>query len=172
LIIRAVPLIARGAWSAKWARVTTVLGTRWKARSDAEPMLWRGSAERGRAAQAFKLCKPDMADGPPPIHSPRAAASHDRMTRSPSRSSLGELLADSGSEPGARTSPLFEEPAARVAWHDRQAISRVGWTSPPNHVQHGSLRYERPLRTLPRRTWSRTIANRNLCLSSDSCLLE
>ena len=39
--------------------------------------------------------------GPPPSRSPRAATGHDRLARSSRRSPQAELLADSGSEPGA-----------------------------------------------------------------------
>jgi len=50
--------------------------------------------------------------GLPPIHSPQTATGHYRMTRPSRRSSRRELLAGSGSGPGANASPLIEAPAA------------------------------------------------------------
>jgi hypothetical protein len=46
-----------------------------------------------------------------------------------------ELLADSGSEPGANAGLLFKEPAARMTQHDGWASSRVGWTIPATHAK-------------------------------------
>ena len=63
----------------------------------------------------------------------------------------GELLAGSGSEPGASTSPLFEKPAARTALHYGGAYSRVGWTSLPHTPECRFIQQEHTLRKLQRR---------------------
>ena len=84
----------------------------------------------------------------------------------------GKLLADSGSEPGANASPLFEEPAARMAQRDGWVCSRVGWTIPVTHAKANSFRIEHPIRTLTYRASVTRRSNQDLYLSCDNCLLE
>ena len=120
----------------------------------------RSSSARGRGGRDHRL-----------FHSPRAVAGRDRMARLPRRSSSQGAACGSGPGPGANASSLRNEPAAGKAPLDCRACSRVGWTSLPltSHSAHfaGNTRSGR----WTRRGGSRW-ADRNLCLSSDSCLLE
>src|SRR5262249_15121443 len=117
-----------------------------------------GVTSRGADGPARRSCSMSRASGtgPPPIHSPRTAAGHDRVARPSRRSPYSELLAGPGPEPGADASPRLKEPAA---WTDSPAGS-PGWLKggldiPATDADGRSLRGEHPLRTWTRRTDSR-----------------
>jgi len=96
------------ACAEKRAHTSAILGTLRNARSQVELDMWLGRGWRGRAGQAFELCELDVPGRNTADSSPQTAARHHRMTRPSRRSPLQELLADSGSEPGANASPLFK----------------------------------------------------------------
>ena len=93
--------------------------------------MCRGEASRGRAGQAFQLGEPGVADGTT-ANSLAAGCRGPRQddqtvkTKPLTRNCLRILVQSLGP-----TSPLFKEPAAGAARHDRRAGSRVGWTSLP-----------------------------------------
>jgi hypothetical protein len=86
-------------------------------------------------ARRSRWLSPAWWTGPPPIPRRGPPRATNRMTRPPSRSPRRELLADSGSEPGANAGPLFKEPAARMTQHEGWVSSRVGWTIPATHAK-------------------------------------
>ena len=93
--------------------------------------------------------------GPPPIHSPRTAAGHDRMTR-PSRRSSSRgaacgfwIRAWGQREPALQGTGRLNSPARSPG------LLKGGLDIPATHAECGSLRREHPLRTLTRRAWSR-----------------
>jgi hypothetical protein len=95
--------------------------------------------------------------GPPPIRSSRAAAGHDRMTRSSRQSSsqgtaCGYWIRAWGQRepPHERTGRLKKSPAR---W---PGSLKGGLDIPSSHARCSSLRVERPLRALAHRVWSRT----------------
>ena len=68
--------------------------------------------------------------------SPRTAAGHkqdDQIVKT--KPLTQELLADSGSEPGVNASPLFKEPAARAARHNRPGSLKGGLDIPDHSRQ-------------------------------------
>ena len=75
--------------------------------------MWRDGAWRGRAGQAFELGEPGVVDGTT-ANSLAADRRGPRQDDQAVKTKLltRELLADSGSGPGANASPLFKEPAA------------------------------------------------------------
>ena len=95
--------------------------------------MGRGEAWYGRAGQVFKLDEPGR-DGWGHRQFLAADRRGPRQDDQAVKTKLltGELLADSGSGPGANASPRFKEPAARAAPQNGSAGSRVGWTSLPN----------------------------------------
>ena len=74
------------------------------------------------------------ATGPPPIHSPRTAAGHHRMTRSSRRSPTLGAACGSWTRAWGRREPALQGTGRlnKKARHDRRAGSRVGWTSRPH----------------------------------------
>ena len=94
--------------------------------------MWRDQAGGGRAEKAFEIGKTGRDDLDHRRFLAADPAGHHRMTRPSRRSPLPELLADSGSRPGADASPLFKEPAVRTALPDDSACSRVGSTCLPH----------------------------------------
>ena len=74
--------------------------------------MWLGQDWHGRADQAFELGEPDVVDGA--TANSLAAGRHGPQQDSQivkTKLPAGELLADSGSEPGVNVSPLIKEPA-------------------------------------------------------------
>ena len=95
--------------------------------------------------------------GPPPIHSPRTATGHDRMTRPSRRSPPQEaacgfwIRAWSQREPALRGTGRLNSPAPLP----ELAQGWAGHSLSP-HAECSSLRIEHPLRTLSRCAWSLT----------------
>ncbi len=94
------------------AHTRALLGTHLCARSDGEPKMWRGAAQRGRAGQAFALGERDVTDGTTANPLATGCRGPQRMTRSPRRSFSQGAARESGSGPSANASPRFKEPAA------------------------------------------------------------
>ncbi len=94
------------------AHTRALLGTHLCARSDGEPKMWRGAAQRGRAGQAFALGERDVTDGTTANPLATGCRGPQRMTRLPRRSFSQGAARESGSGPSANASPRFKEPAA------------------------------------------------------------
>ena len=119
------------ARAVKPAQTSTILGTRSKARRSVGLTMCRGEAWRGRAGQAFELGEPGVADGTTAdslATGCRGPRQDDQAVKTKPRTRSGLRILDQRLGP---TSPLFKEPAAGTARHDRRACSRVGWTSLP-----------------------------------------
>ena len=73
-------------------------------RSSTKSRLWRVAAWYRRLLRQSAIVSRTLWLGPPPVHSPQTATSHDRMTSAPREAPRRELLAVSRSEPGANAS--------------------------------------------------------------------
>ena len=156
------------------ARTPASLGALFKTRSGVGGMMWRDEARRGRAGQAFKLGEPGVVDGT----TANSLAASYRGPRQDGQVAKTKFLArnclrilDQGLGPTrahSRTNRPLEKSPAR--W---PGLLKGGLDIPSTHARCSSLHTKHPFRTLTRRVWSCTaIADQNLCLSSDSCLLE
>ena len=154
------------------ARAATSLGTLRNARSHVELGLWRGRAWRRRAGQAFELGKRTWRTGPPPS----SFAAGGRGPRQDGQAAKTKLLARSclrfwTTAWGQRE--LAEERTGRWKSPARlQGLFKGGLDIPSTHIPFSSLRREHPIWTLDAPGRVTRWADRNLCLSSDSCLLE
>ena len=154
------------------ARAATSLGTLRNARSHVELGLWRGRAWRRRAGQAFELGERTWRTGPPPS----SFAAGGRGPRQDGQAAKTKLLARSclrfwTTAWGQRE--LAEERTGRWKSPARlQGLFKGGLDIPSTHIPFSSLRREHPIWTLDAPGRVTRWADRNLCLSSDSCLLE
>ena len=134
--------------------------------------MGRGTAWRGRAGQAFEIGEPGVAEGTTAdslAADRRGPLQDDQAVKSKLPSGNCSRILDQGLGPtrarSSRNRPL-EPPCTRV----RRA---QGWAGHPCHT-----RRMRPTATgipapdVDALGWVTRWANRNLCLSSDSCLLE
>jgi len=132
-----------------------------------------GVAERGADGPARRSSSLSRAwrTEPPPIHSPQTAAGHDRMTRSSRRSSPQGTACGFRIRAWGQREPA-DQGTGRLSDRTRCRFAQ-GWAGHPCHSRRMQLTSHRtpdPDVDAPRlvRRWS----NRNLCLSSDNCLLE
>ena len=93
--------------------------------------------------------------GPPPIHSPRAAAGHDRMTRPSRRSSSREAACGFWTRAWGQREPTLEGTGRLNSPARWLGSFKGGLDIPATHARCSSLRSEHPIRTLTRRVWSR-----------------
>ena len=154
------------------ARAATSLGTLRNARSHVELGLWRGRAWRRRAGQAFELGERTWRTGPPPS----SFAAGGRGPRQDGQAAKTKLLARSCLRFWTRAwgqRELAEERTGRWKSPARlQGLFKGGLDIPSTHIPFSSLRREHPIWTLDAPGRVTRWADRNLCLSSDSCLLE
>ena len=142
------------------------------ARSEVGPKMWRGTAWRGRAGQAFELGEPGVVDGTTAdslAADRRGPRQDDQVVKTKPLTGSCLRILDQGLGPtrarSSRNRPL-EQPGT-------MAGLAQGWAGHPcqsRRMRLTSRRTPAPDVDAPRLVtrWS----NRNLCLSSDSCLLE
>ena len=149
-----------------------LLGTLRNARSQVELEMWRGQAWRGRAGQAFELGEPGVVDGTTAnslAASYRGPRQDDQAAKTKPLARSCLRILDQGLGPtrarSRRNRPL-EQPST-------MAGLAQGWAGHPCHsrrmqlTSHGTPDPDVDAPRLVTR-W----ADRGLCLSSDSCLLE
>jgi hypothetical protein len=172
LIVKGEPLgvIVRG--SRRLAHAATPLGTRSNAWSEFGSKLWRGAAWRGRAGQAFVLGEPGVVDGTTAdslAADRRGPLQDDQAVRTKPLARSRLRILDQGLGPTrarcSRNRPL-EQPGTIAGlapgWAGRPCQSR-----PMQLTSQGT-----PIPDVNAPRWVTRWSNRNLCLSSDSCLLE
>jgi hypothetical protein len=111
-----------------------------------------GPARRsGSVSRALRM-------GPPPIHSPRTAAGHHRMTRSPRRSSVLGAACESWTRAWGQREPAVQGTGRLNKKGPARSPGRLkgGLDIPATHANGCSLRGEHPLRTGTRHADSRT----------------
>ena len=161
------------ACSVRPGRAAAVLGTR-SERGDPLDSRWV-VAKRGADGPARRSSSVSRAwrTGPPPIHSPRAVAGRDRMTRpsrrSPSRgAACGSWTRAWGQRARSSRNRPLEQPSTTAGLAQ-------GWTGHPGHSRRTPLTSrETPALDVdaPRLITRCSKSNRNPCLSSDNSLLE
>jgi hypothetical protein len=158
------------------AHTLAQLGTLLSARSEVDHGIWRDEARRGRAGQAFKLGEPGVVDGTTAnslAASYRGPRQDGRVAKTKSLARNCLRILDQGLRPTrarSRTNrPLEKKPGT-------MAGLAQGWAGHPFHsrqtllTSHGT---PAPDARAPRLVthWADRDQDRNLCLSSDSCLL-
>ena len=111
-IIKVAARLSAGQGTACPARTSAQLGAFYSARSEVGCEMWRDEAWRGRAGQASEFGEPAWWTGPPPFHSSRATAGHDRMARLQRRSSSRGTACGYWTSAWSNASPLTNEPAS------------------------------------------------------------
>jgi hypothetical protein len=169
---RAAPRGLSEPCPARWAHTTAPLGTLQSARSDVKGRMWRERAWRGRAGQVFELGELGVGNGATASSlaaDRRGPPQDDQAVKTKLLKGSCLRILDQGLGPtrarSSRNRPL--EPLCTMA---RLA---QGWAGLPYHTRRMRLTSTgtpAPDVDAPRLVtrW----ADRDLCLSSDSCLLE
>ena len=170
-IRRAAPVEMGDACSVRQGRAAAILGTRSKRGDTLDSRFVVAKLGADGPARRSRSVSRAWRTGPPPIHSPRAVAGRDRMTRpsrrSPSRgTACGFWTRAWGQRARSSRNRPLEQPGTIAGLAQ-------GWAGHPCHARRMRLTSRGapvPDVDAPRliTRWS----NRNLCLSSDNWFLE